>query len=232
MADAARAFWIAAPGRGEIREESLPTASDEDVLVRTSVQRDQPWNRSAGVSGPRPGERVPAHAGAVPGREFSGADQVRLLERRADRARSARPAGPHGVRAVSASDPVCRTGAGRPRAARRRAARARCTDGQPRNGDQRIVGRAAARRGSDRGRRRRDGRLSRRVAGGPDAGLRRGARRCQPAARGHRSCVRRSLRHAGHHLGRRGRGDSRERLARGARAGAQGGRVRSAASSR
>ena len=32
---AARAFWIAAPGRGEIREESLPTASDEDVLVRT-----------------------------------------------------------------------------------------------------------------------------------------------------------------------------------------------------
>jgi 2-desacetyl-2-hydroxyethyl bacteriochlorophyllide A dehydrogenase len=31
---AARAFWIAAPGRGEIREESLPTASDDDVLVR------------------------------------------------------------------------------------------------------------------------------------------------------------------------------------------------------
>jgi len=31
---AARAFWIAAPGRGEIRDESLPTASDDDVLVR------------------------------------------------------------------------------------------------------------------------------------------------------------------------------------------------------
>ena len=34
MADGARAFWIAAPGRGEIRDESLPTASDDDVIVR------------------------------------------------------------------------------------------------------------------------------------------------------------------------------------------------------
>src|SRR5918995_1146424 len=35
MADGARAFWIAAPGRGEIRDESLPAASDDDVIVRS-----------------------------------------------------------------------------------------------------------------------------------------------------------------------------------------------------
>jgi 2-desacetyl-2-hydroxyethyl bacteriochlorophyllide A dehydrogenase len=34
MSDDARAFWIAAPGRGEIRAESLPSPSAEDVEVR------------------------------------------------------------------------------------------------------------------------------------------------------------------------------------------------------
>jgi 2-desacetyl-2-hydroxyethyl bacteriochlorophyllide A dehydrogenase len=34
-ADAARAFWIAEPGRGEIRSEPLPPVSTEDVVVRT-----------------------------------------------------------------------------------------------------------------------------------------------------------------------------------------------------
>ena len=32
---AARAFWISAPGRGEIRDETLPPAGDGDVVVRT-----------------------------------------------------------------------------------------------------------------------------------------------------------------------------------------------------
>ncbi|HYM23558.1 MAG TPA: hypothetical protein VEU08_10125, partial [Vicinamibacterales bacterium] len=31
---AARAFWISAPGRGEIRDEALPEPTDGDVLVR------------------------------------------------------------------------------------------------------------------------------------------------------------------------------------------------------
>src|SRR5262245_5400921 len=31
----ARAFWVAAPGRGEIRAERLPIPSQSDVLVRT-----------------------------------------------------------------------------------------------------------------------------------------------------------------------------------------------------
>ncbi len=35
VSEAARAFWIAEPGRGEIRSESLPAASDGDVVVRT-----------------------------------------------------------------------------------------------------------------------------------------------------------------------------------------------------
>src|SRR5688572_14121939 len=34
-ADAARAFWIAAPGRGEIRSELLPPPSSDDVVIRT-----------------------------------------------------------------------------------------------------------------------------------------------------------------------------------------------------
>jgi threonine dehydrogenase-like Zn-dependent dehydrogenase len=33
-ADVARAFWIAAPGRGEIRSEPLPAPSQDDVVVR------------------------------------------------------------------------------------------------------------------------------------------------------------------------------------------------------
>ena len=77
--------------------------------------------------------------------------------------------------------------AGRPRAARRRAARARRAaanletainglwDARPHVGD-RIVGH-----------RRRHGRLPRGVAGRPHPGLRRGARRHQPAARSHRA---------------------------------------------
>ena len=31
----ARAFWVVAPGRGEIREEQLPEVTDGNVLVRT-----------------------------------------------------------------------------------------------------------------------------------------------------------------------------------------------------
>ena len=33
--DDARAFWIAEPGRGEIRAETLPAPSADDVVVRT-----------------------------------------------------------------------------------------------------------------------------------------------------------------------------------------------------
>ncbi|MGE0043130.1 MAG: zinc-binding alcohol dehydrogenase [Vicinamibacterales bacterium] len=34
MPHAARAFWVAAPGRGEIRDETLPPAADGDLVVR------------------------------------------------------------------------------------------------------------------------------------------------------------------------------------------------------
>src|SRR5687767_14781795 len=34
MSNRARAFWIAAPGRGEIRDEALPPVSEADVRVR------------------------------------------------------------------------------------------------------------------------------------------------------------------------------------------------------
>jgi threonine dehydrogenase-like Zn-dependent dehydrogenase len=35
MTDEARAFWVAAPGRGEIRREALRAASDDEVVVQT-----------------------------------------------------------------------------------------------------------------------------------------------------------------------------------------------------
>jgi hypothetical protein len=35
VSEAVRAFWLAEPGRGEIRSETLPVATDDDVVVRT-----------------------------------------------------------------------------------------------------------------------------------------------------------------------------------------------------
>ncbi len=35
MSERSRAFWVAAPGRGEIRDEELPAPTERDVLVRT-----------------------------------------------------------------------------------------------------------------------------------------------------------------------------------------------------
>ena len=34
MSTAARAFWVTAPGRGELRDEVLPAAGPDDVVVR------------------------------------------------------------------------------------------------------------------------------------------------------------------------------------------------------
>jgi hypothetical protein len=35
MPDMARAFWVSAPGRGEIRDVALPPRRPDEVLVRT-----------------------------------------------------------------------------------------------------------------------------------------------------------------------------------------------------
>jgi threonine dehydrogenase-like Zn-dependent dehydrogenase len=35
MIETARAFWVAEPGRGEIRDETLPAAAPDDIVVRT-----------------------------------------------------------------------------------------------------------------------------------------------------------------------------------------------------
>jgi threonine dehydrogenase-like Zn-dependent dehydrogenase len=37
MSNAARAFWLVAPGRGEIREQRLPAPGADDVLIRASA---------------------------------------------------------------------------------------------------------------------------------------------------------------------------------------------------
>ena len=156
MADAAaRAFWIAAPGRGEIRTESLPTASADDVLVRALYSGISRGTEALVFQGRVPASeyqrmRAPFQAGNFPAPIKYGYASVGRIE-----TRSARPEGPDGLRAVSAPDPLRRTRTVRARAARRRAAGARGAGRQPRNRHQRAVGRAAAHRRSNRRRRRR-----------------------------------------------------------------------------
>ena len=93
--DQARAFWVAAPGRGEIRAETLAAPAADEALVRTLFTRHQPRHRSARVQRPGAAQRARAHARAVPGRRLPGTREVRLLQRRRRRARARRssPAG-------------------------------------------------------------------------------------------------------------------------------------------
>ena len=70
-ASAARAFWIAAPGRGEIRDEPLPPASPADVVVRALYSGISRGTESLVFTGGVPvGEyermRAPFQAGTFP----------------------------------------------------------------------------------------------------------------------------------------------------------------------
>ena len=67
MAVSARAFWLRAPGEGEIRPVDLAEPGPGEVLVRTLFSGHQPRDRGAGL--PRWGSCGPAadHARAVPG---------------------------------------------------------------------------------------------------------------------------------------------------------------------
>ena len=187
-ADAARAFWIAAPGRGEIRRESLPPPVGRRRRRPDAVQRRQPRHRIAGVPGTRAGRTNISGCGrrfrpaTFPAPIKYGYASVGRIEQR-----PARAAGPHGLRAPSAPDALRRPGRRRCTSCPTmcRPARAVLTayletainglwDARPHIGD-RIVGR-----------RRRHRRLSGRLAGWTHSGLRRRAGRHQPAARGDR----------------------------------------------
>jgi len=72
MDDAARAFWIVAPERGEIRDERLPPPSPKDVVVRTLYSGISRGTESLVFSGRVPASefqrmQAPFQAGELPG---------------------------------------------------------------------------------------------------------------------------------------------------------------------
>jgi len=87
MADAAaRAFWIAAPGRGEIRNESLPATSDDDVVVRALYSGISRGTESIVFQGRVPASeyqrmRAPFQAGNFPAPIKYGYSSVGRIER-------------------------------------------------------------------------------------------------------------------------------------------------------
>ena len=82
----ARAFWIAAPGRGEIRTESLTDPSADEVVVRalySGVSRGTEALVFRGRVPPSEYERMraPFQAGDFPGPVKSGYASVGRIER-------------------------------------------------------------------------------------------------------------------------------------------------------
>ena len=162
----ARAFWLRAPGAGEIRPVRLPEPGPDDVLVRTLRSGISRGTETLVFRGGVPPASTP-DAGAVPGRRLPRPGQVRLPERRRRGAGPGRAARAHRVLPVPAPDRVRRAGRGRDRRAGRRAARAGRARRHGRDRGQRAVGRRAAGRRPGRRGRRRHGRLLRRPAARP-----------------------------------------------------------------
>ena len=81
----ARAFWLATPGRGEIRVETLPPPKDEEVLVRSSVSAVSRGTESLVFSGRVPPSqfaamRCPFQAGNFPAPVKYGYAAVGVVE--------------------------------------------------------------------------------------------------------------------------------------------------------
>ena len=86
MHDNVRAFWIAAPGHGEIRDEPLGPLSDGDVLVRTRYSGISRGTESLVFNGRVPGTewdrmRGPFQAGHFPAPVKYGYSCVGVVER-------------------------------------------------------------------------------------------------------------------------------------------------------
>jgi 2-desacetyl-2-hydroxyethyl bacteriochlorophyllide A dehydrogenase len=89
MADMARAFWVAAPGQGEIREERVPEPSRDEVLVRTRFSAVSRGTESLVFTGRVPESeyermRAPFQAGRFPGPVKYGYCSVGVVERGPD----------------------------------------------------------------------------------------------------------------------------------------------------
>jgi hypothetical protein len=86
VGDQARAFWIAAPGRGEIRAEALPSPAVDDVLVRTLFSGVSRGTEALVFQGRVPASehdrmRAPFQAGAFPAPVKYGYSSVGVVER-------------------------------------------------------------------------------------------------------------------------------------------------------
>jgi hypothetical protein len=86
MSDPPRAFWIVAPGRGEIRDELLGTPTSEDVVVRTMFSGISRGSESLVFAGRVPVSeyrrmRAPFQAGDFPGPVKYGYASVGRVER-------------------------------------------------------------------------------------------------------------------------------------------------------
>jgi hypothetical protein len=85
-ADQARAFWIAAPGRGEIRNESLPAPAADEVVVRALFSGVSRGTEALVFQGRVPASehdrmRAPFQAGAFPAPVKYGYASVGTVER-------------------------------------------------------------------------------------------------------------------------------------------------------
>ena len=86
MSDDARAFWIAAAGRGEIRAEPLPAPSAGDVVVRALYSGISRGTEALVFNGKVPASeyqrmRAPFQAGEFPGPIKYGYASVGVVER-------------------------------------------------------------------------------------------------------------------------------------------------------
>ena len=228
----ARAFWITAPGAGEIRDEALPEAGPDEIVVRalySGISRGTEALVFRGLVPPTEYQRMraPFQAGALPGPVKYGYSSVGTVERgpRDLEGRAVFALFPHQSRYVVPGADAHLLPPGVPPSRAILAANLETAvngvwDAELQPGDR-----------AD-GHRRRRRRLPGRVRGAADDRLRRGAGRHESRARGDCAsaggplcAVRR--RDAGRHRRR-----ARERVARGALTGAGDRGVRSASSSR
>ena len=181
MTDEARAFWVVAPGRGEIRREVLRAASHDEVVVQALFSGISRGTESLVFTGRVPDServrmRAPFQDGEFPAPVKYGYASVGRVDWGPNGidGRTVFVLHPHQTRYVVPASSVhmvpaaCACSAGR---ARR----------QSRDGSQRPVGCATSSRGSSGRHRRGHGRLSRRVAGRSYSRLRSAARRRRSA---------------------------------------------------
>ncbi len=86
----AHAFWLRAPGFGEIRPVALPEPGREDVLVRTVRSGVSRGTETLVFRGGVPPDQYAAMRAPFQEGDFPGTGQVRLPQRRRRRARDLR----------------------------------------------------------------------------------------------------------------------------------------------